>query len=53
MSEPSPSPAEIADEDRRFHEAFISQTAGLADTPFVKLAELLAGGSGTGPLLLL
>ena len=39
---------QIADEDRLFHEAFISQTAGLTETPFAKLAELLAGGSGTG-----
>jgi len=39
---------QIADEDRLFHEAFISQTAGLPETPFVKLAELLTGGSGTG-----
>ena len=39
---------QIAEEDNRFHEAFIQQTALLADNPLSNLAELLMGGSGTG-----
>ncbi len=39
---------QIADEDNRFHEALIKQTALVAESPLGQLAELLMGGSGTG-----